>query len=277
MALTWPLVANLPTDWVVDSIITPNGTEVALPERYGYNYLMSKINESLNACNELYNAIQTFDAIPAGIITMWSGLLTAIPTGWKLCDGQEGRPNLLARFVRGISTATSNPGTIGGADSRSLTVDNMPAHTHGIASHTHNVNHSHSIPAHTHALSNATVTTSGEHRHGFGDGDGSLSWTFPGKGAHDWSVCNIIDASLSNPTNSVPGFPLNTGMGRVSNTLNSGSHSHALSGNSHGTALTTDNWNGSSGGTSLTTNNAGNGAEFDNRPAFYEVAFIIKV
>ncbi len=65
--------------------------------------------------------------IPRGVIVMWSGLLSDIPTGWALCDGTLGTPNLVARFVRGINTATTNPGTTGGADSVTVTQN---AHQH---------------------------------------------------------------------------------------------------------------------------------------------------
>ncbi|MBI2919661.1 MAG: tail fiber protein [Planctomycetes bacterium] len=68
-------------------------------------------------------------AIPKGVICLWSGRLDEMPPGWALCDGANGTPNLVARFVRGISTATTNPGTTGGADSVTV-VQN--AHQHDL-------------------------------------------------------------------------------------------------------------------------------------------------
>lgn len=53
--------------------------------------------------------------IPQGTIVMWSGLIAAIPAGWKLCDGTSGTPDLRDRFVRG-SAAGIDPGVVGGAD-----------------------------------------------------------------------------------------------------------------------------------------------------------------
>jgi hypothetical protein len=67
--------------------------------------------------------------VPRGVIVMWSGRLRDIPAGWALCDGEEGTPNLVARFVRGINSATTEPGTTGGADSKTP-VQN--AHSHEI-------------------------------------------------------------------------------------------------------------------------------------------------
>ncbi len=36
-----------------------------------------------------------------GAIIIWSGLVSAIPTNWQLCDGTNGTPDLRARFIRG--------------------------------------------------------------------------------------------------------------------------------------------------------------------------------
>ena len=36
-----------------------------------------------------------------GIIALWSGSIVAIPTGWVICDGNNGTPDLRNRFVVG--------------------------------------------------------------------------------------------------------------------------------------------------------------------------------
>lgn len=41
---------------------------------------------------------------PAGIITMWSGSTSNIPTGWALCNGQNGTPDLRDRFIVGAGS-----------------------------------------------------------------------------------------------------------------------------------------------------------------------------
>ena len=38
-----------------------------------------------------------------GIIVAWSGLIANIPTGWGLCDGTNGTPDLRGRFLRMLS------------------------------------------------------------------------------------------------------------------------------------------------------------------------------
>ena len=68
--------------------------------------------------------------VPTGAILMWHGALADIPTGWVLCDGNNGTPNLIAKFVRGINTSSTNPSTTGGSDTVTLSVDEMPTHTH---------------------------------------------------------------------------------------------------------------------------------------------------
>ena len=32
--------------------------------------------------------------VPNGVIVMWSGAVNNIPTGWRLCNGQNGKRNL---------------------------------------------------------------------------------------------------------------------------------------------------------------------------------------
>ena len=39
--------------------------------------------------------------VPGGFIGMWSGSAETIPTGWALCDGTNGTPDLTDRFILG--------------------------------------------------------------------------------------------------------------------------------------------------------------------------------
>lgn len=59
---------------------------------------------------------------PSGGIIMWSGTLASIPTGWVLCDGTNGTPNLTDRFVWGVGPA-EDPGAVGGSTSHLHSVD----------------------------------------------------------------------------------------------------------------------------------------------------------
>jgi microcystin-dependent protein len=74
--------------------------------------------------------------VPQGGIIMWSGLVQNIPTGWALCDGASGRPNLSGRFIVGYQSSSTDYETIGnygGAAAVALTdVNQIPRHQHTI-------------------------------------------------------------------------------------------------------------------------------------------------
>ena len=69
--------------------------------------------------------------VPSGAIIMWSGAANAIPTGYVLCNGSNNTPDLRNRFIVGAGGGSNyNVNDTGGADSVTLTVDQIPAHTH---------------------------------------------------------------------------------------------------------------------------------------------------
>lgn len=67
-----------------------------------------------------------------GMIILWSGAIVDIPSGFALCDGNNGTPDLTDRFVVGAGL-TFNPDDIGGSVN----------HTHTFTGD----GHSHNIPA----------------------------------------------------------------------------------------------------------------------------------
>lgn len=74
-----------------------------------------------------------FYMVPRGAIIMWSGLVTEIPSGWGLCDGSQGTPDLQGRFVVGYNSVDADYdiiGNTGGEKNHTLTIAEMPAHTH---------------------------------------------------------------------------------------------------------------------------------------------------
>jgi len=78
--------------------------------------------------------------VPSGVIVMWSGTLASIPSGWHLCDGTNGTPDLRDKFIYGVSSG-ENPGATGGATYHSHNYSNVPRHTHGISDpgHSHRI------------------------------------------------------------------------------------------------------------------------------------------
>ena len=73
------------------------------------------------------NEFLGFGTIPKGGIIMWSG--SSIPTGWSLCNGANGTPDLRNKFIVGSGT-TYSIGASGGSESVTLTVAQMPSHNH---------------------------------------------------------------------------------------------------------------------------------------------------
>ena len=99
--------------------------------------------------------------VPIGAIVMWSGSEASIPTGWALCDAstknKQTTPDLRGRFIRGADGSITT-GTVGGADSVTLTTKQLPSHTH---------------------QPTFSLTTAGGHSHAYNDhffsGDSSLT------------------------------------------------------------------------------------------------------
>ena len=92
--------------------------------------------------------------VPVGGIIIWSGAQNAIPTGWALCDGSSGRPDLRNRFVIGAGSSYSVGSTGGFSDAINI------SHTHttnSTGSHAHGV----SDPGHLHSYLRTTNFASG--------------------------------------------------------------------------------------------------------------------
>jgi hypothetical protein len=79
------------------------------------------------------------NAFVAGMIMLWSGSSASIPTGWLLCNGTSGTPDLRDRFVVGAGSTYAVGATGGSANAI-------------VVSHTHTA--SVTDPGHTHALQN---------------------------------------------------------------------------------------------------------------------------
>jgi hypothetical protein len=85
-------------------------------------------------------ASQALNTFSTGMILLWSGSIATIPSGWALCDGTNGTPNLRDRFIVGAGNTYAVDATGGSADAI-------------VVSHTHTA--SVTDPGHTHTLSPA--------------------------------------------------------------------------------------------------------------------------
>ena len=109
----------------------------------GYATSAGSATNATNATNATYGTTQavtdnsTFLAttafvrsiIPSGIIMLWSGSAASIPSGWYLCNGSNGTPNLENQFIIGAG-GSYGVGATGGSATTTLSVANLPAHTH---------------------------------------------------------------------------------------------------------------------------------------------------
>lgn len=73
--------------------------------------------------------------IPPGTIVMWSG--GAIPNGWAICDGSNGTPNLIGRFIK----ADSSSGATDVYQNNEFTLkeEHLPKHEHPHQPHYHSI------------------------------------------------------------------------------------------------------------------------------------------
>lgn len=79
-------------------------------------------------------------AMPSGAIIMWYG--NQVPYGWAICDGTNGTPNLIGKFVKAVSTADQigdNPSDLNESNELVLTQEHLPKHSHPHKEHTHSL------------------------------------------------------------------------------------------------------------------------------------------
>ena len=130
-------------------------TEVWLT--YGYNYkfvIKTSTGSTLGTYDNLYGIIgvagtSTGTTIPTGMISLWYGSIGSVPSGWYLCDGTNGTPDLRDRFVVGAGSTYSVAATGGATDAI-------------VVSHTHTATSTVTDPGHLHSgPSTLNVTLSG--------------------------------------------------------------------------------------------------------------------
>jgi hypothetical protein len=116
----------------------------------GYSYkfiLQTSTGVTLQTLDNLYpilqNASATATTISTGLIAIWSGATGSIPSGWTLCNGTNGTPDLRNSFIIGAGSTYAVGATGGSADSI-------------VVSHTHTI----TDPGHTHSLVSTGSATS---------------------------------------------------------------------------------------------------------------------
>lgn len=93
--------------------------DLETPQCYGKSLFLDYNNKKTNVLDLI---------LPIGSIIMFNGS-SDIPNGWAICDGNNGTPNLVGKFIKGVGSRT-DVGKTGGSATQTLTIDNMPSHSH---------------------------------------------------------------------------------------------------------------------------------------------------
>ena len=178
------------------------------------------------------SALTGIEGVPSGIIAMWSGAVSAIPSGWVICDGTNSTPDLTDRFVihaDADSGGTRDVGDTGGANTVTLATGNLPSHTHSFSAnattgagggHTPAGNISNAADHSHSADGNLAAASAGAHTH-------TLSGNTSNVGNHTHGDGNLSAASAGAHSHSLSGNTSNTGSHKHNgSTSNTGGHSH---------------------------------------------------
>lgn len=218
-----------------------NSNVAAYLPNYNGQISATKITATTMPYNASNTAVATTayvnSVLPYGVIMMWSGSTGTVPTGWQLCDGSNGTPNLRDRFIIGAGNSYS-VGATGGATSVSLSESNMPSHSHSFsdsASTSSAGDHSHTV--------GITVTDPG-HQHSVTANPGGSSGAFGGG-----SSGSATSLTTSRST---------TGISASGSALSAGSHSHSVT-------------------VSGTTGSTGSGSAVSILPPYYALCYIMKM
>jgi microcystin-dependent protein len=157
---------------------------------------------TFNGTVSLGSGVTLPGATPIGGIIMWSGSIASIPSGWALCNGSSGTPDLRNKFIVGAGSTYAVAATGGSADAV--------------------------VVNHTHAAGTLTAAAAGSHNHQFrghdstaNDGGGATNlefiddWVESGwtRGTGDTSTVgnhtHSISGSVANPVGGVTGVNAN--------------------------------------------------------------------
>jgi microcystin-dependent protein len=202
--------------------------------------------------------------IPSGVITLWSGSIASIPSGWLLCNGSNGTPNLQDRFVVGAGSSYAVNAT-GGANTVTLDATMIPSHTHSLSASGTTSGQS---AGHTHTFSGTTSGQSNTHSHSAtvsDPGHAHNTYNFNGGGGNPGG-----DMNSSAPQN-LPTTTATTGIS-VSIGNASADHSHTYSGTT--SAVSADHTHTVT--VTGTSGSVGGGLAHENRPPYFALAYIMK-
>jgi len=174
-----------------------------------------------------------------------SGIGTGDYQDWYICIGKNGTPDLKNKFLIGrdddINSDTAKIGMTGGESRVTLSVDEMPHHTHLDQGHNHNVN--------------LATNHVGEHSHNYKD----VFYSEARNG--DWHN-DITNVPKNIGTKAATDFD-NFGYQFDRSSSNAGGHSH--------------NVDGHSANSFSILSSTGGSKSHENRPPFYVIEYIIYI
>jgi microcystin-dependent protein len=200
-------------------------------------------------------------AIPSGVIFLWSGSVATIPSGWALCNGSSGTPDLRNRFVVGAGS-TYSVGDTGGANTVTLDATMIPSHTHTVTT----TGSTSSENAHSHTFSGTTSGQSVTHSHSVSD-PGHAHGITDVQGQINSGAQGRTDAFQSTAITSTATATTGISLGNAS-----ADHNHTYSGTTSTQAAHTHTLTLSS-----TAASTGGGLSHENRPPYYALAYIMRL
>ena len=119
-------------------------TEIWLTYGYSYKFVLTdSSNNQIQTYDNLYGILQTAptvsNTVPSGLIAIWSGSVGSIPSGWLLCNGSNGTPDLRNSFILGAGNTYAVGQTGGSTDAI-------------VVSHTHTATSTVTDPGHLHSM-----------------------------------------------------------------------------------------------------------------------------
>jgi hypothetical protein len=248
-------------------------------------------------------ALAEESGVPSGTIVMYNS--TSAPSGWAICNGSSGTPDLRDRFVIGAGSSYSGGSTGGYTDSIVVshnhgtnTMSTHNGHTHGDGnlSTSNTGDHYHAVNSlsfngdtgnqsanHHHTLSMNLTVGGGSHGHNIRTNSWDNGGNYSGpqnawSGDSQYNYNDVVTGGAHNHTASIVHDTLGVSVnhthsfsGNVSgNTTNSstGDHSHNVNGNTGG---------GGSHNHNISVNSEGNSGSGRNLPPYYALTFIMKL
>jgi hypothetical protein len=97
-------------------------------------------NAGTNTTQIATTAFVLANSVPSGVITLWSGSIASIPSGWFLCNGSNGTPDLRDRFVVGAGSTYAVAATGGSANATLVSHSHTATSTSSVTDpgHVHN-------------------------------------------------------------------------------------------------------------------------------------------